>query len=284
MVLTIDLGGTKLQYALFEGNSSIISITEPTQKDFVAQLQRIISSLASKYPDLIDMMSIGVPGPIKNNVMQGSKPLNCTKNIDFTIILNGFNIPFIVKNDLNMAVYYELHRGAGKRHKNFCLISLSTGIGVAVVNNGNILEGRIEMGHQVFFPEFQPQQACTNHMNCWVSLASGIGIEKRFATDKYQTTEDIIENVLDKIQIDEIKAMNAQAFGNLINAYDPDVIVIMGSLGLKQFHKIIPDAKTIERFTINRPVPKIIKCQAGNDIGIIGANYAAYPKIVPLND
>ena len=75
--------------------------------------------------------------------------------------------------------------------------------------------------------------------------------------------------------MDEIKNMNAQAFGNLINAYDPDVLVVMGSLGLKQFDRIIPDAKTIERFTISRPIPDILKCQSGGDIGVIGANYAA---------
>lgn len=275
MILAIDLGGTKLQYALFEDNTPLTINSEPTQKDFTTQLKILIKTQNSQHPGLIKAISLGVPGPTKNNVMQGSKPLNYLEHLDFNIILNEFNIPFIVKNDLNMAAYCELHRGVGQRYKNFCLVSLSTGIGVAAVNNGRILEGRIEMGHQVLFPEFHPQQVCTNHVNCWASLTSGKGIEMRFATEEYQTTETIFENVLDKSNIDEIKTMNAQAFGNLINAYDPDVLVVMGSLGLKQFNRIIPDAKTIERFIISRPVPDILKCQAGSDIGIIGANYAA---------
>jgi len=140
------------------------------------------------------------------------------------------------------------------------------------------------MGHQVLFPDFNPQQVCINHVNCWASLTSGKGIEMRFATEEYQTTEMIFEKVLDKSDLDEIKTMNAQAFGNLINAYDPDVIVVMGSLGLKQFNKIIPDAKTIERFIISRPAPDILKCQAGSDIGIIGAYYAARSEMELLND
>ena len=72
----------------------------------------------------------------------------------------------------------------------------------------------------------------------------------------------------------ELQTMNAQAFGSVINAYDPQAIVIMGSVGLNQFQKIIPPSKLIERYTINRPIPPIIKCKMGGDIGMLGAFYA----------
>ncbi len=285
LVLAIDLGGTKIQYALFGKDNSIeLNETAPTEKRIVIQLKTIIRRLQTEYPGQIQMISIGVPGPTKNNVMQSSMPLNYFEDLNFAKTFSDFDIPLIVKNDLNMAAYCELKQGVGKEYKNFCLVSLSTGIGVTAINNGIILEGRIEMGHQVFSPDIKPEQACTNHVNCWVSLASGSGIEKRFGSSENPSSESIFENVFDESALEDLKAINAQAFGNIINAYDPDIIVIMGSLGLKQFDKIIPDSKTIERFTINRPIPGIIKCQAEENIGILGANYAARIEMESLND
>jgi glucokinase len=290
MILSIDLGGTKIQYAVLEYNPTTTVESEPkyselittvaTQKGFLGQLKQIISSTISSLSDspsakIIHCIALGVPGPTLNNVMQGSRPLNVLDNFDFPELLSEFQLPVLVKNDLNMAAYCELYRGAGPSFKNFCLLALSTGIGLAVINNGRILQGRIEMGHQVFLPEFEPAQPCTNHQNCWVSLASGSGIENRFSTDEYTTTESVFKHVLTSENIAELKTINAQALGSIISAYDPEVIVIMGSLGIKQFDCLIPQHIEIERYTINRPIPAIIKTQFEDEIEIIGAYYAA---------
>ena len=88
MILAIDLGGTKLQYALFEDNTPLTINSEPTQRDFTTQLKIPIKTQNSQHPGLIKAISLGVPGPTKNNVMQGSKPLNYLEHLDFNIILN----------------------------------------------------------------------------------------------------------------------------------------------------------------------------------------------------
>ena len=223
----------------------------------------------------LDAISIGVPGPVINNVMQGSKPLNILEDVNFAEALQEFQQVLCVKNDLDMAVLCELHRGIGLKHKSFCLVSLSTGIGVAVVNNGSVLEGRIEMGHQVFSPNFEPAQECTKHKNCWLSLASGSGIEKRFGTKEHTTTETLFQQVLTAEQISELQSFNAQGLGNLVNAYDPEVIVMMGSLAIKQFEQIIPNAQAMEMYTLNRPIPPVIKSQYADEIGVLGGYHAA---------
>jgi predicted NBD/HSP70 family sugar kinase len=290
MILSIDLGGTKIQYAVFETNSPAAADSEPnfsgmsttvaTQKDFVGQLKSIITATIANHSDASNTkpfrcIAIGVPGPTTNNIMHGSRPLNVLDDFDFPELLSEFHLPVLVKNDLNMAAYCELYRGAGLSYKNFCLLALSTGIGLAAINNGRILQGRTEMGHQVFLPEFEPAQACTNHHNCWVSLASGSGIENRFSTDGHNTTESIFKHVLTSEHIAALKTMNAQALGSIVSAYDPEVIVIMGSLGVKQFDCLIPQPAAIESYTINRPIPAIVKTQFEKEIGVIGAYYAA---------
>ena len=55
-----------------------------------------------------------------------------------------------VKNDMYMATYAELKEGFGETCTNFILVSISTGIGLGVVINNNLLDIRAEMGHQIF--------------------------------------------------------------------------------------------------------------------------------------
>ena len=257
MILAIDLGGTKLRYGVFTSDASIVETdTLSTDIDFLNQLNQLVAKIRKKYP-LVAIVSLGVPGPVTAQVMQGSKPLNCPDDIDFAKELEVGSLPLLVCNDLHMAAHYELHCGVGKHLTQFCLVSLSTGIGVAVVNNGVILHGRLEMGHQVILPNVEQPRRCLNHQNCWVSLASGAAIIDQFGSAECQTTEQIFSEVLQADDIAYLRAVNAQAFGNLISAYDPQTIVIMGSMGLHQFDVLIPDASEIEAFTIIRPVPPL---------------------------
>ena len=72
-----------------------------------------------------------------------------------------------------------------------------------------------------------------------------------------------------------MRRYNAQGFGTIVNAYDPEAIVIMGSLGLQQFEKIILDEEELAVFTINRPLPVFLKTKQTSDIGIWGTYFVA---------
>lgn len=285
MILAIDLGGTKLQAALFHQDDMRWSVTEKTAShtiaSLIAQLQQIIVQAHAQLSDgaTIGAVAIGVPGPVSKNVMHGSAPLGTQEDIDFALHIATMNllgpVPVIIKNDLQMAGFSELYRGYGRKYQHFCLVSLSTGIGVAPVLNGQLLEGKLELGHQVLDANLSPALGCTNHANCWVALASGSGIAARFGQPGATSTEEIFATVLSDENIRQLRRYNAHGFGTIINAYDPAAIVIMGSLGLQQFEKIIPDAQELAAFTTNRPLPVFLKTKQQADIGIWGAYYVA---------
>lgn len=291
MILAIDLGGTKLQATLFDRDEKCWDITEKTDsrnvEQLFAQLQNILRQACAQLADgeIIEALAMGVPGPVAKNVMQGSAPLGVLEDVDFAQKIRSMNllgeIPVIVKNDLQMAGYSELYRGYGRHYKNFCLVSLSTGIGVAAVMNGQLLDGKLELGHQVLAPDLSPALACTNHANCWVALASGSGIASRFGKPGATSTEDIFSAVLSDSDIAQLRRYNAQGFGTIVNAYDPEAIVIMGSLGLEQFEKIIPDAQELATFSTNRPLPVFLKTQQRADIGVWGAYFVAKEALHP---
>ncbi len=49
----------------------------------------------------------------------------------------------------------------------------------------------------------------------------------------------------------------------------------MGSVGIKQFDRIIPDKKSISKYSLVQTIPDIEPTQIGDDIGLYGAYYRA---------
>jgi predicted NBD/HSP70 family sugar kinase len=76
-----------------------------------------------------------------------------------------------------------------------------------------------------------------------------------------------------------VKEYNAHGFGILVNAYDPEKIIIMGSVGMKEFDCIIPDKKDIARYTLVQTIPDVEPTLIGEDIGLYGAYYRASNSI-----
>ena len=70
--------------------------------------------------------------------------------------------------------------------------------------------------------------------------------------------------------ISDARRYNAAGIGTMINAFPVDAIIVMGSVGLKQFSKIIPGEEEVREHTIN-PFPKILKTKLGDRIGVLGA-------------
>jgi glucokinase len=59
----------------------------------------------------------------------------------------GFNVPVHVQNDANAAALGEKWLGAGKKYKNFVLITLGTGVGGGFIHDGKLLDVPFEIGH-----------------------------------------------------------------------------------------------------------------------------------------
>ena len=257
LCLGIDLGGTKLAYRLNLGGEEIAADKELTRPDFCMQLKEMYLTLVAKY-GLISAVAVGVPGPVRDNVMGPSFPLQRNESTFFNAVFPGV-AKLAVRNDLFMALLAELNHGYGREFQNLVLVSISTGIGVAVAINGKPLEIRIEMGHQRNLLPVSDHQTCINHSNCWASLCSGLVMQER----------------LDEFNLCNIRCINRQAFCNLVAAYDPDVIVVMGGVGLGLFDWVIPLSEEIAGELLTSPPPKIHRTTLGENIGVLGACWMA---------
>jgi glucokinase len=281
-----DIGGTNIRAAyIADGQLEEPFINEKTEKNnvdsLIRQIKRISSSLKEAHPEIassqIQAASLAFPGPVEGTKLLGSKPLEFDEEIDFHDHLGEFfNIPLIIGNDLNMASQGELALGEFRETKNFCLLTISTGIGVGVIVNGSLYNRQTEIGHIVLETDPQFANPCLGHSGCWAAQASGVGIEKTVArAGKELSASEIFEEPQFNEIVNKVKTYNAYGIGNLINAYNPEIIVIMGSLGLKQFNKIIPEPDLIRQYTLLKSIPEIVPTALGENIGLFGAYFSA---------
>jgi predicted NBD/HSP70 family sugar kinase len=111
--------------------------------------------------------------------MLGSKPLKIEKSINFQDLLKDyFQVRFFLENDMNMAVNAELAIGFGKASKNFCLVIISTRIGIRIFVDGKIYNRKTEIGHCVIEKDRDRANPFQGYSGCWAAQKSGDGIKK----------------------------------------------------------------------------------------------------------
>ncbi len=266
-----DIGGTHIRSAIITEEGIVAHRKVLTDSSLgITSLREQVTDLYSELEmSSCQALSIGCPGPVCESVMLGSKPLEISENVRFADWFVGrFSKTIFVANDLTVAIHAQKKVA---KASNFSLVSLSTGIGVASVYNGRVLDRRIELGHSLVESRKDIAQACNEHFGCWVGHGSGWGITQLLKRENIPTSiEDFFKNPDPKI-VEKIRNYTAIGLTHIIHAFDPDVIVIMGSLGLKQFDFIIPSAKELEKHVLFGPIPEIVKSNIGDDIGVLGA-------------
>jgi len=286
LIECFDIGGTNIRGVLIEdgkikGSVYVEASIRNNPDALIKQIKNISNTIRARETGLdvenIKAVSIGVPGPVEGDIMFGSKPLEIEERVNLPYRLKDyFKIPILIENDINMAVNAELAMGVGKQTKNFCLVTISTGIGVGFVVDGQIYNRKTEIGHSIIEKNFDVANPCQGHTGCWGAQASGDGI--KMTLEKLGAKIDVPQIFEDPAYVslvNLIREYNAHGFGILVNAYDPEKIVIMGSVGMKQFDRIIPSKDDIARYTLVQTIPDVEPTLIGSDIGLYGAYYRA---------
>lgn len=159
----VDVGGTHLKIGLVSREGEILSFDKEDTKGyrddprgFNARFVEVMGKYLAKYPD-VTKVGIGLPGLI-------SKDRTTTLEIPAIPELNGFNlkknlseqypsISFYLENDASAAALGELKFGKSNPSQDFLFITMGTGIGSALVDDGQIFKGArgngLEMGHML---------------------------------------------------------------------------------------------------------------------------------------
>lgn len=276
--LVIDIGGTKIYNTIINENGEIIADIEkrPTPKTF-DEIRAAFEEIIKKHEDKIDIIGISTCGSVNN---ENTGILGSTGNIapgyptmDFQSLSKK---RVFVENDANAAAWAEHVIGASKGMPYSIMLTFGTGVGGGIIANNKLYKGKSGAAGEMHFKmRTDKHRKCTcGAWDCFEIYTSGKGLKitaEEMSGNPDITTYDVIEGKMTEI----IERWQNDVLAGLIglaNLFDPDVIVLSGSLG------DFLDAEYLER-EVNKEIVtqplKVRHATTGNYSGMIGAGLLA---------
>ncbi|WP_413165307.1 ROK family protein [Capilliphycus salinus ALCB114379] len=149
-VIGVDLGGSAIKLGRFDalGNCHQ-SLTVPTPQP--ATPEAVFSVLLEGLSQITENVKsvggigIGLPGPVdaSGRISQIAINLKNWQNVPLANWVEAkTNLSVVMANDANCAGLGEAWLGAGRRFKDLILLTLGTGVGGAIILNGELFVGR----------------------------------------------------------------------------------------------------------------------------------------------
>ena len=182
--------------------------------------------------------------------------------------------PSFVENDSRAMTYGEYICGAANNEKNMLFINIAWGLGMGMIVDGKLSYGKSgfsgEIGH---FPLLNNDQIChCGKTGCLETGASGSAAYRIFMeklnegrtstlSEKFNKGEQIhIEDIIDAVReedvlaievIEEIGTTLGRAIAGLINLFNPELIVIGGSIASTKEYLLLPIKSAIQKHSLN---------------------------------
>jgi len=303
--IAVDIGATNIRVARGDESGMNRKLQETTDKangsDGVSlQIVRMIREL-EEAPSAIGIGSIG---PIdRSRGMITNTPNYPFKDIRVVEPLRAaFGAPLEIMNDCSAGVLGEHVFGAGRETENLFYVTMSTGLGGGAIVDGHNLSGKdgnaVEIGHLTIHPHSRIMCGCgcPGHWEAYSggrniphfarTLLRGVNWRRSLLGDlcggdpETITTKMIFDAARQGDEhalmvVEEIGRVNAVGFANIVNAYDPEIITVGGSVALNNPDLVLgPIERLISRHVINR-VPRIMLTPLGEDVVLYGALAAA---------
>lgn len=310
----IDVGGTKCLGVALAGGSGggtvAGEVRAPTPAEgsaLLGTLARLVRALATETGDEVSAVGLGVPGLAdRDGVVRFAPNLRSAVGLNvrdgLSSLLGG--LPVMVDNDATCATWGEHEAGAGRGKDDMVLVTLGTGIGGGFVCGGSIQRGANgyagELGHLVVDPSGPPCPC--GRRGCWERYASGSGLgrlAREAAAAGAASCRRIVqlaggdpdsvrgEHVTLALAEDDAGAVEIMAefaqwlalgLANLVNVFDPEVVVVGGGLVEAGAALLDPARAALARELAGqeaRPAVPIVPAQLGERAGAVGAAFLA---------
>lgn len=139
-LLGADLGGTGTRIVLTDESGTVLSQRSgPTSSDPATAIDHLAEALAEIADGPVAGIGIGASGPIDTNgVVRNSATLPAYHGVNLVEALtNRFQVPVVVDNDAVTAAHAETRVGAARDARAVLLVTLGTGVGVAMLTDGH---------------------------------------------------------------------------------------------------------------------------------------------------
>ncbi|SKA93189.1 transcriptional regulator, MarR family [Caloramator quimbayensis] len=304
----VDMGLKRARAALINLCGEIIkSIDMPygnsiDEKDVIKRIIELVNALLDvRNIDKNKILGIGIGVHGIVNPVEGISiyaPKFGWKDVAIKDIFEKeFRMPVLIDNDVRVMALGEKWFGNAKSAKDFVFINVGSGIGSAIVINGDIYRGSLygagEIGH-ISIAENGPKCNCGN-FGCLEVMASGTALEKRVIHDINLGKESIIPKLAgddlskitgeiiyeaaklnDKLALDalyDVGSCLGYAVSNLINILNPEIIIIGGGVARAGDFVLKPLCDTAHKKSMEHLSQRvrILPSYLNENCGIIGA-------------
>jgi len=278
MKIGLDIGGTEIKAGIVSNGKIIKKLTIKTQvkKGRKQVIQNITNSIKELFNKNISAIGAGAPGPLdyKKGILGKQVNLPLTNFNLKKYIQQKFKVPVAIDNDANVFTLGEALYGAGKNYNNIIGLTLGTGIGGGIVINKKLYHGRSnagELGHITIKFDEKIKSKCGNN-GCLEEYVSARGIQRRAKVSSPLQLYNLAAKG-DKKAISAWK-QTGKLLGigitNIINSFDPDVVVIGGNISKawKFFSKAMN--QEINKRALLKAT-KVVRTKLKENAAIIGA-------------
>ena len=310
----VDIGGTAIKFGIFDIEGTLHKDWEiPTDRSergahiieqIALSIESVIQKVGMEYSQIAGI-GLGVPGPVLENGVVVNAPNLGWQNRNVKEELEQMSgLRVCVANDANVAALGEVWAGSGKGCENLVLLTLGTGVGGGIVQNGRLVYGNNggggEIGHMCVNPSETVACSCGKY-GCLEQYASATGIVRMARTCAHKADEceslkkeEILlagrnislaaltaKDVWDAVRLqDSIACQAAEMFGeklglalaNLAVILNPEQFLLGGGMS-RAGEVMLPYIKKYYEKYVFAPCRKVVIGFAalGNQAGIYGA-------------
>src|SRR5215472_788258 len=309
--LGVDVGGTKVAAGLVTSRGEILSkvrVPMMSREDGAAGLRAVEKAIDAAFAaaparkDSVAGIGIISPGPVDplQGLVVNPGNLPCWRNYPLVAeITKSRGLPTVLDNDANAAALAEAQWGAAAGYSSVFYVTIGTGIGTGIVLNGSIYHGRTgaagEGGH-VSIDYHGPLCPCGKR-GCIEVLTAGPAVARRARArleaggvetttlltlaggNPLAVTAELVATAwrdgdpLATTILEETSDLLAIWLGNMIDLFDPEVIVVGGGMSELIVGWSGRIRQQIPKWTVNSRCGEtpFVRAQYGEDSGIVGA-------------
>ena len=312
-VLALDLGGTHIRAAVVMDDGSRLALVKgrtPIVDGPAAILdacEAALRDVRNRAPDEVRKAIVGVgissPGPIdpwRGVVLQ--TPNMGPRFVDVPIaaeLVRRLGLPSFLERDTNVAALGEMAFGAARDCPDFIYLTVSTGVGGAIVSEGRIFHGPDgtagELGHTPVSMEGECGCGAVGCLEAFIGGAAmartaraavadgrspflaaraaqkGIeAIEARDVAEGEDTGDEMCRSIMERGR----RAFAVACVG-FVDALNPTRIVVGGAISDAQGERLLGPARTAvatTAFRTPRGRVKIVHAELGGDVSLAGGH------------
>ncbi|MFT4299019.1 MAG: ROK family glucokinase [Aeromicrobium sp.] len=308
LAVGVDIGGTKIAAGVVDEDGRILAqrrrSTPSTDAELVlTAIEEITAELRSEYP--VKAVGIGAAGfiDVSQSTVVFSPHLAWRNEPLRDRVARRTKLPVLVDNDANACAWAEWRFGAAQNEPDVVAVTLGTGIGGAVVIDGQPYRGGHGMAGEFGHQQVEPGGlACEcGNRGCWEQYASGRVLTRRAQAEVAARTSAGVRLAelaelegLDPARVDGTHVTRLAAAGdpvatqwvaevgqwlgvglaNLSASLDPGIFVIGGGLSDAGELLLAPAREAYTQHLTGRGFrseARIVRAHLGPQAGLIGA-------------